>query len=119
MQPDTKFVIVSVRDDKAFKINSPIKHDQTIDSDSILSYRIDQNNGTLSLACETPAGGSSPRQFSLNRIGDRIAIVQQKNGWVSIFDRNPGTAEIGELLAFKDGFGEMGPVCVLWDIESE
>lgn len=111
--------MASVRDDNAFKIQNPTNPGQTINSDSILSYRIDQNTGALSLASESPAGGGTPRQFSLNRTGDRLAVVQQKNGWVSIFNRNPETAEIGDLLAFKEGFGEMGPVCILWDSERE
>ena len=65
-------------------------------------------------------GGSIPRQFSLNATGDKIAIVSQRNGWVSIFERDVVSGRIGKMLAVRDGFGgdnDMGPVCILWDKE--
>lgn len=107
-----------MRDDNAFNIPSPLNAENTIQADSILSYHIDQETGKLSLAHEVHAGGSVPRQFSLNGSGDLVAIISQKNGWVSIFARDVETGEIGSLLGFKDGFGEMGPNCIQWDVES-
>ena len=92
-----------------------------ISSDSILSYRIDPKTGALESANSAPSGGSIPRQFSLNNTGDKIAIVSQRNGWVSIFERNIVTGEIGKLIGFRGGFGgpnDMGPVCILWDSPS-
>ena len=74
--------------------------------------------GALTLVENAATGGSIPRQFSLNANGDKVAIVSQRNGWVSVFERNVATGKIGKLLGFKDGLGEpndMGPVCVLWD----
>lgn len=65
-----------------------------------------------------PSGGSIPRQFSLNKEGDKIAVVSQRNGWVSVYERNVATGKIGKLIGIRDGFGgpnDMGPVCILWD----
>lgn len=113
-QPDKNFLVLSVRKDRAFEIKSPLDPDATITADSILSYRIDQKTGALSFAHESHSGGQIPRQFCLNRAGDRIAIGQQTNGWLSIYERDLQTGEIGKLLAIKDGLGENGPACVKW-----
>ncbi|OQV11258.1 hypothetical protein CLAIMM_15119 [Cladophialophora immunda] len=114
ISPDERFVIVSVRDDRAFTIESPFEPSTSMSADTILTYRIDPESVALTLAHEFAAGGGFPRQFSLNEVGDRIAVVQQKQGWLSIFERDVETGQIGRLLAIKDGFGEMGPNCVLW-----
>ncbi|OQV02107.1 hypothetical protein CLAIMM_07357 [Cladophialophora immunda] len=111
---DNRFLICSVRKDRAFEIKSPFDPEHTVVADSILSYHIDQDSGALTLANEAHAGGYIPRHFSLNKEGDRIAITQQANGWVSIYDRNVETGQLGKLLAIQDGFGEQGPICVKW-----
>lgn len=113
-QPDHRYLIVSVRKDKAFQIQSPLDPNTTITADSILSFQIDQTTGVLVLAHESHAGGEVPRHFSLNHAGDRIAITQQNNGWVSIYERDVPSGKIGALLAIKDGFGHDGPSCVKW-----
>jgi 6-phosphogluconolactonase (cycloisomerase 2 family) len=69
----------------------------------------------LELVEAVPAGGSSPRQFSLNAAGDRVAVAVQTNGWVAIFERDVESGKIGKLLAVKGGLGENGVVCVQWD----
>ncbi len=89
-----------------------------IPSDSIFTYRIDPDTGALNLVESAAAVGSVPRHFSLNAQGDMIAIVSQRNGWVSIFERDITTGKIGKMLATQGGFGalnDLGPVCVLWD----
>ncbi len=121
LQPDSQFLIASVRGDASYNIASPIDGKTTIKADSLVSYRIDQATGALTLADVACAGGSFPRQFALNHTGNKIAVVGQKNGWISVFARDVLTGKLGELLAVKDGFGEMGsdqgPVCIVWDID--
>jgi 6-phosphogluconolactonase (cycloisomerase 2 family) len=107
--------MVSMRDDRAFTIESPYRPGICMSADSILTYRIDPDTFELTLVHEFAAGGSFPRQFSLNEAGDRIAVVQQKEGWLSIFERDVETGKIGRLVGIKNGFGDMGPVCVQWD----
>jgi 6-phosphogluconolactonase (cycloisomerase 2 family) len=108
-----------VRKDRAFQIKSPLEPDVTIPADSILSFHIDQDTGALALAHESHAGGEIPRHFSFNHTGDRIAITQQLNGWVSIYERDVQTGQIGNLVAIKDGFGQDGPSCVKWHIPEQ
>ncbi|KAH8890614.1 putative isomerase YbhE [Thozetella sp. PMI_491] len=118
ISPDQRFLLVSSRGDASHQIPSPVDRGSMIQSDSIFSYRIDPNSGKLNLAESAPSGGSTPRHFSLNSTGNKIAIVSQRNGWVSIFDRDIETGSIGKMVGFRQGFGgpdDMGPVCILWD----
>jgi 6-phosphogluconolactonase (cycloisomerase 2 family) len=114
-QPDNRYLIASLRNDSSFNIPSPVNSSTTIPSDSLLTYAIDRNSGRLELVQAVPAGGSSPRQFSLNAAGDRVAVAVQTNGWVAIFERDVESGKIGKLLAVKGGLGENGVVCVQWD----
>ena len=110
--------VVSLRGDSNHLIPSPVHPGTTISSDSILSYSINPTSGVLTFANSVPSGGNIPRQFSLNNTGDKIAIVSQRDGWVSIFERDIVTGKIGKLIGTKGGFGgpnDMGPVCILWD----
>ena len=87
----------------------------TITSDSLLTYAIDRECGALRYVGAVPAGGGSPRQVSLNAAGNRVAVAVQSNGWVTIYDRNVETGNIGDLLAVQGGLGENRVVCVQWD----
>ncbi|KAK6381431.1 uncharacterized protein PV06_07481 [Exophiala oligosperma] len=113
LSPDNRFVMCSMRRDDAFEITSPLDGNSTMLADSILTLKVHPETGALSLAHEQHAGGNIPRQFCMNPSGDRIAICQEANGWVSIYERDVETGKFGKLLAILDGLGE--PVCIQWD----
>ena len=65
-------------------------------------------------------GGTSPRHFALNALGDRIAIAVQREGMIVVFERNVETGMVGDMIAVKGELGQecdekTGVVCVLWD----
>lgn len=105
----------SMRRDDAFETTSPFDGISTMLANSILTFKIDPEAGTLSLAYEQHAGGNIPRQFCMNPAGDKIAICQEANGWVSIYERDVETGKFGKLLAILEGLGE--PVCIQWDVD--
>ena len=70
-------------------------------------------NGTFSNIQRSPAYGSFPRQFSLNKQGDMIAVALQKNGTVAIIERDLKTGKLGNKLA--DVFVGGNVTSVVWD----
>jgi len=83
LTPDNKYVIVSNRD-VSFP-QSTIYASGPTDLISTLKIHAD---GTLSLLQLAPSGGWLPRQFSLNKKGDMIAIGHQGNRSVVIWERD-------------------------------
>ncbi|KAL9580480.1 MAG: hypothetical protein Q9203_006281, partial [Teloschistes exilis] len=54
----------------------------------------------------SPAGGSFPRQFSLNKIGDLVAVGLQNSGRVVVYSRDVASGKIGdEAVADYEGLG--------------
>lgn len=94
LQPDQKFVIVSSRQ-HSFNL-SPLY--QQADSDSLSTFKI-LDDGKLSLAQIAPSGGYLPRQFSLNKKGDKVAVGHQVNSTVVIWDRDVRSGKIGGKVA--------------------
>ena len=115
LQPDKRFLLASLRNDSSFTIPSPVTPNITIESDSLLTFSIDDLSGALTLTDAVPAGGSFPRQFSMNAAGNQIAVAVQTNGWVAILKRDVGTGRVGGFVAVLEGLGLNGVVCVLWD----
>lgn len=86
-------------------------------SDSLATFRI-HDDGGLSLVQVTPSGGYLPRQFSVNKKGDRVAVGHQGNSTVVVWKRDVQSGKIVE--ASKGGkLGEVqvkGPVVFVgWD----
>ena len=106
--------MISLRNDSSFSIPSPLNPTINIAADSLLTYSIAQHSGELKLVDAVAAGGSFPRQFSLNATGSQVAIAVQTNGWVAIYQRDTETGKIGERLALQSGLGENCVVCVQW-----
>lgn len=70
------------------------------------------------LVDEAPAGGATPRQFSLNAKGDLLAVAVQDDGWVAVLERDLVSGKIGEVVGGVGGLGsgsKTGVVCVIWD----
>ena len=103
--PDSKYLIVSNRNDSTFLLpNTNPKNATAIPSDSMASYAI-MPNGTLQFAQLFPAYGSFPRNFDINKAGDKVAIGLQNDGRVAVFQRNPVNGLVGAPLAIWEGAG--------------
>lgn len=116
MQPDGRFVIVSNRD---VSFAASIRN-RSGPSDTLSVFSINAN-GTLSLVQHAPSGGYSPRQFSINKTGDKIAVGHQNNNTVVIWKRD---IQSGRIISEADG-GKLGVatlsgavVFAQWDEES-
>ena len=81
-------------------------------SDSLSTFRIN-DDGTLELVQIAQSGGYLPRQFSLNKKGDKVAVGHQVNGTVVIWDRHIESGKIGQKLAEVKVSGPV--VFVGWD----
>lgn len=114
-QPDTNFIIVSQRNDTSFSIPNPSDPSSTttIESDSLFTYSVDHSSGELALVEQSPAGGNTPRQFSINKAGDLLAVGLQNDGRVVIISRDVTTGLLGDIVAAVDVAGQV--VCVIWD----
>nr|POE49757.1 putative 6-phosphogluconolactonase [Quercus suber] len=108
--PDNQYLIISNRGDKSFDIT--LNNGTQVPSDTLSTFSI-QANGSLSLHQLSPAGGSFPRQYSINAAGDKLAVGLQNNNEVVILSRDVASGMVGQEIA-RIGLG--GPVtCVVWD----
>jgi 6-phosphogluconolactonase (cycloisomerase 2 family) len=56
------------------------------------------DNGTLSLVQIAPSGGYLPRQFSINKQGNKVAVGHQGNKTVVVWERDVESGKIGNLV---------------------
>ena len=85
---DKRFLLATLRDDASFSISSPLSLNTNIMSDTILSFAINHKNGQMKLVDEASVGGATPRQFSLNKNRDLVAVAMQNDGWVAVLERD-------------------------------
>ncbi|KAH8663575.1 Lactonase, 7-bladed beta-propeller-domain-containing protein [Tricladium varicosporioides] len=116
---NNKFLMTSLRNDSSFSIPSPTNpsSNQTISSDSLLTYSISPSTGLIDLVDEVAAGGSYPRQFSLNKGGDLVAVAEQYDGNVVILGRDVHTGNVEGVVAAMGNMGSgrlEGVVQVVW-----
>ena len=67
-------MITSLRNDSSFTIPSPLQPAESIPSDSLITYAIAPDTGSLKLIDAAAAGKSYPRQVSSNAARDKIAV---------------------------------------------
>lgn len=60
-----------------------------------------------------PAGGRFPRQFSVNKKGDLVAVGLQLDGRVVVLQRHVRSGRLGEFVASVEVYGEV--TSVIWD----
>ena len=60
-----------------------------------------------------PAGGSFPRQFSVSKAGDLVAVGLQMDGRVVVIERNVANGMFGDFVASVDVAGQV--TSVIWD----
>lgn len=78
-------------------------------SDSIVTFKIDENSGKISPAGHSPAGGKVPRNFAVSPDGKYILVANQDSDNVVIFERD---AQTGLLRATGTEIQVSLPVCV-------
>ncbi|RYP71137.1 hypothetical protein DL769_004748 [Monosporascus sp. CRB-8-3] len=118
VSPDQRFVLISSRLENSLTIPNFDKTNSTrLPSDPIVSLKIDQRSGELSLVQEAPAGGRIPRGFSLNKAGTLVASALQGDNRVVVIERNVNTGKLGKIVAWATvGEGEgNGPSYVLFN----
>lgn len=84
-----------------------------IPSDAIATFAIDQHTGHLDFKQLFPSGGMVPRQFSVNKAGDQVAVGLQSDGRVVVISRDVKTGLLKDFIANISIAGEV--VCVIYD----
>ncbi|KAJ9665922.1 hypothetical protein H2201_004046 [Coniosporium apollinis] len=115
ISPDNRFMVVSNRLDRTFKIPNFDPNNSTAEPSDSLANFIPQADGTLLFTQIWPAGGLHPRHFSFNKAGDLIAVALQLSNRVVIHERNVTTGYIQWPVA-ANAVGEQ-PTTVVWDEE--
>ena len=109
-QPDNKFLLVSTRGEGGLKIPSfeavNGTANATITSDPLVTYSVNEETGALDLIQTSPAGGISPRHFSINKAGDRVAVAL-KDERVVIIERDVKSGKLGNFVAHANIKGEI------------
>lgn len=99
-KPDTKYLLTSSRNDNLFQIpNFDPTNTTEIASDTLQSWSIDPSTGKLDFKQLAPAGGSFPRQFSVNKEGTLAAVGLQLDARVVIVERNVEDGTFGKFVA--------------------
>lgn len=64
-------------------------------SDSLINYAINTDTGALEYVERFEAGGVGPRQFSINKAGDLLAVGLQKSSLVAFITRDVESGNFG------------------------
>ncbi|KAK6085605.1 extracellular aldonolactonase [Seiridium cupressi] len=111
LSPDDKFLIVSSRGENSFTIpNFDISNSTEIVSDAVITFSVDHSSGELSLLQSYPSGGRYPRQFSINKAGDLIAVGLQSDSRVVVIQRDVESGLLTEFIANATVAGEVTAV---------
>lgn len=107
-QDDGRFVVVSSRNDKTFTLpNFDPKNSTQIVSDSIITFDINAQSGTLKLLQVFPSGGRVPRHVEVNNAGTLVAVGLQADSRVVLIDRDVETGHLKGFKAHVDITGEI------------
>jgi len=114
LKPDGRFLLTSSRNASLFRLPNFNRANSTkIPSDTLQSWAIDATTGHLSFVQLAPAGGSFPRQFSLNKNGTLAAVGLQRDSRVVIIERNVVDGTFGKFVGSINVAGEI--TSVIWD----
>jgi 6-phosphogluconolactonase (cycloisomerase 2 family) len=121
VSPDNRYLIVSNRNDSTFSLEEygGSGTNETEVSDSLATYAIG-SNGTLTFKQLWPAGGLFPRQFSVNKGGDMVAVGLQHSCRVIVLMRDIQSGLLGkpvaEIAVGNCTEGNLaGPTMIVWD----
>ena len=119
-QQNSDIMIVSNRNDNStFSANRIVSRDasnSTIISDSLATFSLN-STGTFDFVDLFPAGGRYPRQFSLNRRGNLVAVGLQLSSKVVVISRNVTTGHFLQQVAEIDLEGQI--TSVVWDEDGD
>ncbi|TFB03612.1 putative 6-phosphogluconolactonase [Trichoderma ghanense] len=107
VSPDSNYLIVSSRAENSTSIPDFDDPSRVIPSDPLINFRINPTTGQLQLLQVVPAGGQFPRQFSINKEGNLLAVGLQDDGRVVFVDRSPETGLLGGFVAYADIEGQI------------
>lgn len=121
VSPDNRFLVVSNRNDLTYELGAygnPDNKTAKEKSDSLATYAISPG-GELVFRGIYAAGGSNPRQFAMNKVGDMVAVGLQMSCCVVILCRDVVTGQLGRPLAYLP-LGDCttnpnGPTMIVWD----
>jgi len=119
-QQNSDIMIVSNRNDNStYSANGIVSRDtsnSTIISDTLSTFSL-KSTGTFDFVGLFPAGGRYPRQFSLNRRGNLVAVALQLSSKVVVISRNVTTGNFLQQVAEVDLEGQI--TSVVWDDDEE
>ncbi|KAH6607554.1 hypothetical protein Trco_003867 [Trichoderma cornu-damae] len=107
VSPDSNYLIISSRAENSSTIPDFDDPSKTIPSDPLINFKINPTTGQLQLLQIVPAGGRFPRQFSINKEGNLLAVGLQDDGRVVFVDRCPDTGLLGGFMAYADIAGQI------------
>jgi len=113
-KPDNKSLLTSSRNAELFSIpNFDPSNSSEIHSDTLQSWAIDESTGKLAFKQLAPAGGSFPRQFSVNKNGTLAAVGLQYDSRVVVIERKVEDGTFGDFVAEVEVDGQV--TCVIFD----
>ncbi|KAH6659535.1 Lactonase, 7-bladed beta-propeller-domain-containing protein [Truncatella angustata] len=111
LTPDNNFLIVSSRNESSLTIpNFDVSNSTEIVSDALITFSVDHSSGDLALLQTFPAGGRFPRQFSINKAGDLVAVGLQSDSRVVIIQRDTESGLLKRFIANATVAGEVTSV---------
>lgn len=112
--PDGNFLLASNRRDASFNQTTwPLRYPTSSDSLATWRFKPGTADGELEFLQLFPAGGSYPRQFSLNRAGNLLAVGLQQSSKVVVIERNTENGMFERQVAEVTVAGQI--TCVVWD----
>ncbi|KAJ6444594.1 3-carboxymuconate cyclase [Purpureocillium lavendulum] len=110
ISPDSRFAIVSSRNENSFKIpNFDPTNSTQLQSDPLINFRIDDGGGLTAIQ-EVAAGGSYPRQFSINKAGTLLGVGLQLDNRVALVKRDPASGKLGGFAGYAQLGGQITSV---------
>ena len=111
--PDGNSLLISNRNATFFSVANPDpKNSMRITSDSLATFAI-EGDGKLNFEGLSPAGGTFPRNFALNKDGSLVAVGLQTSGRVAVYERCATTGRLGlDMVANFEGLGNV--TSVVW-----
>ncbi|KAG8529046.1 uncharacterized protein KY384_005680 [Bacidia gigantensis] len=113
---DCKSLYVSNRNASVFNIANPDpdkKNTTRIPSDSLATFDLNDATGGVKFAGLSPAGGTFPRNFALDRSDQYVAVGLQTSGRVAVYERDLKTGRLGtEWVAAVEGLGNV--TSIVW-----
>lgn len=111
ISPDNRFLVISNRNTTAFTL--PLNGG--IPSDSLSTWAL-KDDGSFAFHQLWPTGGEYPRHFSMNAVGNLVAVGLQTDQAVVILERDVQSGLIGEPVARIAIGGNV--TTVVWDERS-